>query len=447
MLLTTLSRATAYVRSVFTILRCDLAEYGFDLSLRHIKGLGNSPAVVNVASSAIRTLAKSLWGLFVPFVLPITGFGAYSLLETTVIAVTQLSVLGAPQTILREPRRRLPILGLLLHAFLLASITISSLALSAQQGKYFYGLVWVATIVSVTRLILNARVKARFLFSLVLRAELIGALALGVSMLLLTVLLGTCGRGCLDYSLIIITEVLITLATLIFLLTYGKDWISPSELTLRGTSRLLPSIYSVGILVVFDIIIWKRIEVYFLEASHDGLVAVAVFNLSMQIANLFLLLISSTIEAWYPSLAYKFQEDIQEYKRILSQKRETYIKVYITFTIVGLLLSPLVVVILFHQYIPWLPYIYAFIATKLVCSYAGFYSSVLYASKKERWLYVPVICGSVIALLTNSTLTLRLGLPGAVVSYLATQFSVAISTLLAYHQATQYINPKLPCMD
>lgn len=70
-------------------------------------------------------------------------------------------------------------------------------------------------------------------------------------------------------------------------------------------------------------------------------------------------------------------------------------------------------------------------ATRVICSYAGFHSATLYASRRERLLYAPAAVGAVIAIVGNMLLTLRWGVPGAIVAYAMAQFAVAGGAMMA----------------
>jgi len=78
----------------------------------------------------------------------------------------------------------------------------------------------------------------------------------------------------------------------------------------------------------------------------------------------------------------------------------------------------------------------AFAAIRVVCGYAGVYSSALYVVRRERWMYLPALLGALVALGSNSLLTVRWGLRGAVLAFALTQATVTIAALLAFRAAT-----------
>ena len=96
------------------------------------------PAVLNVVSSGVRAATRAGWSLFVPYLLPVDSYGVYSVFQTTVTAVTQLAVLGTPQTILREPTRELPMAGLFLHSLSIAALVLLVLGISVARYDWLF---------------------------------------------------------------------------------------------------------------------------------------------------------------------------------------------------------------------------------------------------------------------------------------------------------------------
>ena len=108
----------------------------------------DSPAALNMGSVATRSLSRGVWGMFVPLVLPLAGYGVYSLLQTTAAVLSQIGILGTPQTLLRQPSRRLPIAGLFLHSLFIAGIALPLLTLRHGAGDGRYGVLVAAMAVT-----------------------------------------------------------------------------------------------------------------------------------------------------------------------------------------------------------------------------------------------------------------------------------------------------------
>lgn len=402
--------------------------------LTAVKQLRRSDALTNIASAVIRALGRGIWGLSIPVILSVSDYSKYSIITATAAILAQFAVLGIPQTILRNPKRTLPIFGFTVHAVVLLVIgTILYIKLTEEHEARSTFIIVLMAVVIMAYIIASATAKSRFLFSVVLRAETIGSAFLLIVGLILLIYTRSpqCLSGCIQYNLILIIEVSATVLILA-LLFWGCKIISLTDMGLSGIKVYFPAIYSIGALVILDLIIWRRVEIYFLQAGPDGVIGVAVFSLAAQISNLFMLIPGSAIEAWYPKLAGTFKQDYSLYQKIIIAKTLSYTKLYTLFIIICLIASIILLQVAFSKYHEWQPYIVTFILLRLIFGYAGFYSSVLYATRREKWLYIPVVAGACIALISNSALTLHYGLSGALISYLITHSFVAISTLLIY---------------
>ena len=95
------------------------------------------------------------------------------------------------------------------------------------------------------------------------------------------------------------------------------------------------------------------------------------------------------------------------------------------------------VTFVFRQYQPWLWYIVAFVAIRVACAGAGFYSTALYAVGAQRGLYAPAVVAGIVAIMANAFLTRPMGLAGAVIAYLITQVVVAGLTIFAFRRAAR----------
>jgi len=213
--------------------------------------------------------------------------------------------------------------------------------------------------------------------------------------------------------------------------------VSREEWRVSGLGAVLPSVYSVGGLVLLDLLIWRRLEVYFLQVSPDGLRGVAVFGLASQISALLLLLPWAILEAWSPALAAEHRVGWDAFETLFHANRRVYRRVLAVLLLAAVLATPLLVRVAFPKYWPWMWQIQAFVMIRVVCSYAGFHSAAMYATKRERWLYVAVIVGGAVGIASNALLTPRLGLRGALVAYALTQLTVALATLVAFERSKQ----------
>jgi O-antigen/teichoic acid export membrane protein len=391
-----------------------------------------------MGAAGVRSLSRSVWGIFVPTMLPVAGYGMYSLLQTTAAVISQFSILGTPQTLLRRPGHKLPVAGLFLHSLLIACLVLPLLWLRRSPRDSWYDILVTAMAVTLMGYgILVARAKAANAFAGVLRAEFVGAFALlfGLCALVLT----RHGRGTHDTSYVTVAalEIGASVVIVLSLMLPHSTRMTRHEFRLAGTAAVLPSVYSVGILVLLDLLIFRRLEMYFLEASPDGLQGVAVFGLGTQLANLFLLFPSAMVEAWMPGLATSYASTWQDFEDRFKSNRQTYRPAFALIVVASIIGPPLLVRLVFTHYATWTWSVGAFAAIRVVFSYAGFYSSALYVARRERSLYLPGLLGVVVGIGSNWLLTVRWGVRGAVVAFALTQATVAIATMMAFRTATQ----------
>jgi O-antigen/teichoic acid export membrane protein len=392
-----------------------------------------------VAAVLIRTGARAAWGLTLPIVLSLTAYGQYNVYATMIAMAVQLAVLGSPQTIIRNAGRDMPMLGLLVHASGLAVFGLLAYMAATGQDQGYTEVLFAAILCTVAYTLFAARAKAFLAFGSSLKGELLGACALLFGLVVLLRRSQACGDICTSPKHAILIEAAAALAALVTFVLVKRARLSRPELTLRGTTVLLRSVYSVGFLVLLDLVIWRRVEVYFLEHSPSGLTGVAVFGLAIQLANMLLLVPTSLVETWQPQFAMYYRDSRSVFVRYYTNRRYTYLVCSALIIVGGLLAAGVAIPFAFPKYTAWLWYVLAFVAIRLICSVAGFHSAVLYAISEERRLYAPVLTGSAIAVLSNVLLTLRYGLAGALVAYLLTQISIAILTVVAGHSVWKSI--------
>ena len=404
--------------------------------MRAAYGQSTPPAILNVVSSGVRAATRAGWSIFVPIMLPVESYGVYSVFQTTVAAVTQGAVLGTPQTILREPHRELPMLGLFLHSLAIAAAVLVVLALTIARYDFaFQALVAAGAVATILYLQFAMRAKSRFQFGRVLRSEVLASAVFCAGILGIALVAWTGSRDAIDYRAMAAVEVLATAAIVVSLILGRNGRLTPAERSVSDTRRYLPSVYSVGILILFEVIIWRRLEVYFLQESPDGLQGVAVYGLATQLANIFLLFPMAMIEAWWPSFAKSFGASSRDYFDTISRKFPKYNLIYAVIVVGSICITPLLILTIFQKYAAWVWYVTGFVAIRVITSYSGFHSATLYASRRERCLYAPIGVAALVAIAANVVFTLRWGIRGAMVAFALTQVTVAAGTILASRRA------------
>lgn len=386
-----------------------------------------------IGATCVRAAALGLWGLAVPALLTVAGYGQYSLLSTTVLLAAQLAMLGMPQVLIANARRTLPVLGLMLHAIALALAVaiIGSLALP-QVGLRLFPLLAVGTIAVVVYKIGGARARADLAFPAALASESAVAtvfLLAGITMLLLR---QNCQGLCPSGPLAVAAEALAFGTGGLVLMTMSSLRPRAEEMTVRGTMRWLPSVYSVGFLALFDIILLRRIEVYFLQRSADGLQGVAVFSLGAQFGTMLQLLPVAMTETWQPQLAILWRAGRGGFNAAFHRLQRQYLLGTVATFLIGVPACLGVVALGFHKYAPWLGLIGIITASRILFVTTALHSSTLYALGMQRHLYRPVVLGTVVALAANAMLTLPFGLRGAVLSFVVAQMTLSWLTWRAF---------------
>jgi hypothetical protein len=352
----------------------------------------------------------------------------------------QLALLGAPQTIVRYAGRRLPMRFLVLHSVALAAIAIGAAAafIPRTRTPTMLGALAAVSLATLGATLFGARAKARFAFGTSLRAELGGAVVLVVAAI---VAVAGIGRTVITPGVALMVESIALGATAVVLLrardsratTSTSDAAQPSP----PVRRMLADIYSVGALVLLDVVLFRRLEVYFLERSPDGLVGVAVLGLSLQIVSIALLVPTALLETWQPRLALaQSSGGDAAFEREFARRGKWFARLMFGVVLLGTAVPLVAVPLVFPRYSPWLGYIVAFVFIRLACAGAGFYSSALYAAGRHRALYAPAVVAVVIAIAGNVVFTRQLGLRGALVAYGATQVTVAVLTIAAFYRAS-----------
>ncbi|GJG89009.1 hypothetical protein tb265_41900 [Gemmatimonadetes bacterium T265] len=389
-----------------------------------------------MAAIGVRTAARAGWSLALPALLPVAVYGRYSVLIALSVVVVQFATLGAPQAIIREAGRTLPVLGLVMHALLLGVVGAVGASLLSPSGGRDATLVLAANVAAGVVLgLLGARAKARLAFGTVLRAESVcGGVLLAST---LGLLLSVPHAGSWSASAAVAVECVAAGAAVAWYLAERRTRMTAGELTARGTAALLPSVYGVGGLAMLDVAVLRRVEIYFLEHSPSGLTGVAVVSVALQLSNMLLLPAAAMLDAWQPRLAVAFRGDPGAFAEALRSRARRFGAAWVGLVVASMVLPTLAVSLVLRKYDPWCWTIVGVVLARSVCGGAGLCSSVLYAVGLQRWLVVPCVGGACVAVVANAWLTPRLGLPGAVGAHLLTQATVAGTTLVAYAYAAR----------
>ena len=402
---------------------------------RRLTRLRSSPSTPYVAAVGIRTAARAIWGIALPAVLAVGAYGRYQVIATAAAMAAQIALLGTPQTIVRYAGRHLPTRLLALHSGVLAAAVIALAALVIPTLRIAHGTTILAVLAfaTIAATLLGARAKAAFAFVTSCVAEGAGAAVLVLAAVVASI--STSGRAWITPATASLIESAALVATAIVLLRRRPTHDTPSDSSTTPSPRaLFANIYAVGALTLLDVVLFRRLEVYFLERSPDGLTGVAVLGLSLQIATVALLIPTALLEAWQPRFAVVAASGHAAFERELAERRAKFARLMIGIIVVGGAIPFVAVPLVFPAYRTWLGYIVGFVAIRLVSAGAGFYSSTLYAVGGQRALYAPALATALIAVGANAAFTRHLGLRGALIAYGLTQTTLAILTVVAFHR-------------
>jgi hypothetical protein len=392
--------------------------------------LQRSPAAPYVAAVGVRTAARAAWGIGLPAALSITAYGRYQVIATAGAMIAQVALLGTPQTLVRYSGQRLPMRLLAAHAAALAAVG-ACLAIVAVPTLRLVGgpgalVALVAAAVAAT--MLGAQAKARFAF----RTSLVGEAA-GAAVLVIATAAAVVSTTAWTPTRVALIEAVALAVTAGALLVRRPAPVLADAAP--APRRVFASIYSVGLLALLDVVLLRRLEIYFLERSPSGLTGVAVLGLSLQIATVALLVPAALLEAWQPRFAVLSSGSRAAFDREVARRRRHFGILMAAVTIVGVAVPLIAVPLVFPQYSPWLGYIVLFVAVRIVCAGAGFHSAILYAAGRHRALYGSAIVTAAVAIGANAALTRPFGLPGAAIAYTLTQITVATLTVTAFRRA------------
>lgn len=395
----------------------------------------HSPAYI--AATVIRAGALGVWGLAVPALLSVTDYGVYGVLATTVMLAAQLSMLGAPQTLVANPTRQLPVAGLAVHSTLLALVVGGVLvAVLPSVGMGRYGLIVAGTMALVAYKLAGARARSALAFRATLASEAAVATTFLIAGITMEALRRGCGARCPSGNTAVIAEALAFGMGALVLVVAPSLRPSREELSIRGVRPWLPWVYSIGLLSLLDVVLLRRIEVYFLELSPDGLPGVAAFSLAAQFGSMIQLLPVAMIETWQPQLARLWESDREGFAQAFHRIQRIHLLLTGGLFLAGVPIAMAAVFVGFTKYQPWLVPIALITAARIFFVATALYSGTLYAIGRYRFLYRPVAIGAATAVAANAALTLRLGLSGAVGAVVIAQVVLSWLTWRAFGRAT-----------
>jgi hypothetical protein len=390
-----------------------------------------------VGAVAIRTAARAIWGIALPATLSVAAYGRYQLIATAAAMAAQIALLGTPQTVVRFAGRRLPIQLIALHTIALAAgaIALATVVVPNLRMSGATTILAILVLATMAAALLGARAKASFAFTTSCVAEAAGAVVLILAALAASVSTTRSG-GAMTPATALLIESTALMVTAAVLLRRPSSPVSHDEPATPTSRAVFANIYTVGALALLDVVLLRRLEVYFLQRSPDGLAGVAVLGLSLQIATVLLLVPTALLEAWQPRFAVVASSGAAALDQEVGRRRVQFARLMIGIVLVGSVVPLVAVPLVFPAYREWLGYIAAFVVIRLVCAGAGFYSSTLYAVGGQRALYAPALVTALVAVAANAALTRHLGLRGALIAYGLTQTTLAVLTVTAFRRTT-----------
>ncbi len=382
---------------------------------------------INLGSNFFKIAGKSFWQFFIPYVLSINFFGVYSLLQNISSVLIHTSNLGIRQIILRNYNEKAPLFHFNIHSLLL-------LALQLPLAAYLFNIsiqltLLIGLVIFTTNLYNNysAALRSLLLFKKILFIELFGFLAFVISSILVLILKPS-------IAIILVIEVLIfSVIALLLIFEYKKNT-STLNVPSKSFSKYLHTIYNVGFVVLADAVIWKFVPLYFLLKIHDQQPNVAIFNLSLLLANAFVLVPQSILETWTPVLSNLLKTKNHENPIILKQKFKAYCRIFIITFCFALLITYIAFNSLYYKYFTWAYLIIIFIGFRIILSLSDFYVCVLYALKKEKLLFLPTIISSLVLIIFTYLSYNSIGINGVMISFIFSKFIFGILVYFNYQK-------------
>jgi O-antigen/teichoic acid export membrane protein len=397
-----------------------------------LRRTSNTPAFGNALNSIVRFGARSAWALLLPVWLSVQDYSKFSLFVTSAQVFLYLSILGSTSAVMREKVTRVELLFSYLHSIALLSIlyVIARLASVTLAESAIVRLLYAYVGFSIAYTLLVAFWKSRLQFFRLLFVEftvavLFGALvALVVWRKIIPVTFETAVGGEVVWTSLLVLVLFLLLAR------ERKD--EPFEP--RTFFRKLASVYSIGALVLVDIVIWRRIEIFFLALSPDAISGPAVVNMTLQYALVMTMIPGAILEAWYPRLADSFVKDSNHrFAESLRPKLAKYSAVYLMAAFGGLVLFIAYFGYFLQKYHEWTVPVLLFLGIRILFGWSAFFSNVVYAARRERVLFGPIAVAAVCSVVLHWRLTVSMGLTGCLIAFSITQLFVLIGTLWVFN--------------
>ena len=402
------------------------------LKIEEIKPFLKAGSFENLLSTIIRFGARSLWALVLPIYMSIPNYNSYALYYTIIQVILAISILGSTSSIMREKLTRKELIIYISHSVLLTIISLkieSLIGIQFPTEVYLIGSVYL--IFAIIYQCETAFIKSRRLFKNVLYAEISSFLTFFIFFFIIKDKLNIL----FDYKIVFISEIfwyLVLIMILTTLILVRKE--INIKFNLQQFFQKFKGIYSIGFLVVIDIIIWRRLEIFFLASSPDASFGPAIINLTLLVAGVIVMIPGSILEAWYPEISQVYLETSKDELLILLKRK---IKKFFIFYLVlsTLTLSGFIIYFVFFltQYHKWAIQIFSFIVIRVIFGFAAYFSNVIYAIRKERTLTIGIFFCAILSVVLHWILTIHYGINGCLIAFFITQVSVFLVTIYIYN--------------
>lgn len=388
-----------------------------------------SRELLNVGSNVVRVGVRAVWGIVLPGLLSVHEFGRYTLILGGAQIVSTIALLGAPNAALSGG---VDVRLLLTHAIVLGAVLSGALVVFASLGGAAAYLLVAVQILSL-HVLLSAWARGQGRFRELLVAY-VGGYAL-FALAAIATLAAVDGFGAMLPLWLELIGPAASLILLLWLVARPRSPESPAPPRVAHSWRAaLRPVYAIGGLVVIDVIIWRRVEIFFLQGSPSGSTGVAVFGLAIQLAATAMLLPAAVLESWYPEFAARWGSGTADFQAHVRARLRTYRLLHGAVAGGALAAFAIAIPFVYPDYRPWLGLVLGLIGMRLAAGYVGFHATVLYATGRELALYGPVLAGAVVALAAHGLLTLPYGLSALPAAYAATHGVIAAGTWWAYRR-------------
>ena len=383
--------------------------------------------LVNLTVRGLGAAVRAAWGLAVPSMLSVSDFGVYSVAKAQAGLLAQGSILGSPQVILRRGVEVGPPGVWAIHTILLLSLTwyVSS----RLFGDYHSVAAYLLATAQASQAIAAAFARRHGRFGLAFWAEIAFAVVLILGFAWLA-LIGAELAGLPRQEWFLgIESAAYGLSTV--LLWRGLPANPAAAFWKPHYWSLFREAYSIGGIVLMDVIVWRRVELFFLEAG-TGKDAVGVFALGVQLGEMACLPMAAVLEAWYPNFSDIWACRRKEWFSYLRDRKKKFLALYGSSVV---FVPPAVLAVLrapfLEHYQAWVLPVLILATLRVALNYAGFWSTVLYSTGNQLVLYRPILIAAGMTLAGNALFTIRFGLSGAVLTYAVVHTYLALATTAA----------------